>query len=221
MTVFEGINRRKVLLGGSVVVGAFALGCVPEVLPADTDDPSGDDPDTDVDTAADTGGEPEPSTCVATADNIQGPFYISDAPVRIDLDLYGHSGESLQLSGRLLDLDCNPITSGVIEVWHARPDGSYDNESTEMEYRGQFATAADGSWGFSSLMPGKYLNGSEFRPAHIHVKVWVNGVEELTTQLYFEGDAHLAGDAWALPELAISLNESAAGYTGSFDIVVG
>ena len=105
-------------------------------------------------------------------------------------------------------------------MWYARPDGSYDNDSSEMEYRGQFATASDGSWDVATLMPGKYLNGSDYRPAHIHVKVWVNGVEVLTTQLYFTGDSHLASDPWALPELCLSLSETASGFEGSFDIVV-
>jgi protocatechuate 3,4-dioxygenase beta subunit len=195
------------------------LGCATKVPPSDTDEGSDTDGDTDGDTGSDTDVDTD-TTCEVTADNIEGPFYISDAPVRTDLDLYGHTGESLRISGLLLDAECKPITGGVIEVWHSRPDGSYDNDSSEMEYRGQFAPAADGRWEFETLMPGKYLNGSSYRPAHIHVKVWVNGVEALTTQLYFAGDSHLASDPWALPELTLTLSETSNGLEGVFDIVV-
>ena len=54
-----------------------------------------------------------------TDDDIQGPFYIADAPVRTELDLYGDEGTSLTISGRVLDADCEPLPLAVVEVWHA------------------------------------------------------------------------------------------------------
>ena len=54
-------------------------------------------------------------------------------------------------------------------------------------------------------MPGHYLNGARYRPAHLHVKVHVAGAERLTTQLYFEGDPYNEGDAWFHPSRALHL----------------
>ena len=220
----DRIERRAFIKSGAACLSLLAVGCAPTETDGgeDTGTPSGG---ADSAEPTDTGLGPDTDTasesCTLTADNIQGPFYISSSPVRTELDLYGHQGESLTLSGMLLDTSCEPIVGGVIEVWHARPDGTYDNASDEMEYRGQFASGADGSWSFHTLMPGKYLNGSDYRPAHIHVKVWVGGKEVLTTQLYFEGDTHLASDPWALPELAVALLNVDGDLSGVFDIVVG
>jgi hypothetical protein len=45
--------------------------------------------------------------------------------------------------------------------------------------------------------PGKYPNGSNYRPSHIHFKITPPGFDTLTTQLYFEGDPYIEGDAAA------------------------
>ena len=136
-------------------------------------------------------------TCASTAANIEGPFYRASAPLRSDLDLYGDRGTPVTITGRVVDQGCQPVAGAVVEAWQAAPDGRYDNRSRQMRYRCQIQADADGSWQLKTLMPGFYLNGARFRPAHIHIKVWVDGVEKLTTQLYFEGDPYLAGDRYA------------------------
>ena len=50
---------------------------------------------------------------------------------------------------------------------------------------------------FRTILPGKYLNGNSFRPSHIHFKISAPGFSTLTTQLYFEGDTSIPGDAAA------------------------
>ena len=94
-------------------------------------------------------------------------------------------------------------------MWHADPTTvaaedlrpsdtvGYDNTSTEKKYYGQFATDSEGRYSMHTKKPGWYLNGGVFRPSHIHVKVYVGGIEQLTTQLYFEGDPFIPGDPWA------------------------
>ena len=75
----------------------------------------------------------------------------------------------------------------------------------------------------STVKSGWYLNGSAFRPSHIHVKVYVEGVEKLTTQLYFAEDPYLADDPWAsaAPERAIPLKETGKNrLSGYFDITL-
>ena len=152
--------------------------------------------------------------CEQTANDIEGPFYRPNVPVRSELDLYGDAGTELTLSGRVLDLDCNPIPNAVVDIWHADPTDvpvadlvdsdsvDYDNTSSEMRYRGQTATDAEGRYSFHTKKPGWYLNGGTFRPMHIHVKVWVGDNLKLTSQLYFAGDPTFPatpGPAWIEP----------------------
>ena len=178
-------------------------------------------------------GEGGVEDCVVTDSDIEGPYYISDAPIRSNLDLYGDAGIVLMLSGRVLDADCNPIPNAVVEIWHADPTTTpvgeltradsvnYDNTSAEMRYRGQTATDAEGRYEFRTKKPGWYLNGSRFRPMHIHVKVWSDGTERLTTQLYFAGDPYISGDPWASADRSVGLASDGAGVeSGSFDFAL-
>ena len=171
--------------------------------------------------------------CEATPPDIQGPFWRDGVPVRTEYDLYGHAGTSLTISGLVTDLDCTPLAGAIVEIWHADPTTvtaedlqagdsvDYDRTSEAMRYRGQLATDKDGRYSFHTLKPGWYLNGASFRPSHIHVKIWVDGVERLTTQLYFEGDPFSVDDPWATPQMSIALTLDAEGAaTGSFDFSV-
>jgi catechol 1,2-dioxygenase len=54
------------------------------------------------------------------------------------------------------------------------------------------------------VVPGRYLNGREYRPAHIHIKVAAPGFAPLTTQLYFPGDPYNARDPFFLPGLLVT-----------------
>ena len=58
---------------------------------------------------------------------------------------------------------------------------------------------------FETIKPGLYLNGSSYRPSHIHFKITPPGFNALITQLYFQGDPYIPTDA------AASVN------SGSFD----
>ena len=217
-------RRALVGLGGLGLLGLLFPACAE---PEGDDDSAGDD-DTgagDDDSAAgdddSAAGDDDSDPCVQTDDNIEGPFYVSDAPIRSELDLYGDTGTGVTVSGRVLDADCNPIAGAVLEVWHADPSGGYDNTSAEMRYRGQMATDSAGAYSFHSLVPGFYLNGPTYRPAHIHVKLWVAGAELLTTQLYFRDDPYNAGDAFIEPGLIMDYSVDASGARdAAFDFVL-
>lgn len=164
--------------------------------------------------------------CESSAADIEGPFYRPGMPVRSVLDLYGDVGSPLRLGGVVLDGDCQPVPNAVVELWHASPaapgsepgadDAAYDSSAT-YRYYGQTAARADGRYEFRTLRPGWYLNGGVYRPAHVHVKIWLRGEVTLTTQLYFEDDPFNADDPWFNPEM--QLNPDAAG-DASFDFVV-
>lgn len=173
-------------------------------------DTSGTGGDPTSGTTAPTGtGTAEPPACPPTAADIEGPFYREGIPIGGTLDVHGDEGIALLLSGIVSDGDCVPLENAVVELWHATPrtpdgqpgdvDATYD-DTGEYRYYGQVATDAEGRYTFETLLPGWYLNGAEYRPAHLHLKVWVGGSERLTTQLYFAGDPFNDADPWYNPD---------------------
>ncbi|MCP4807783.1 MAG: hypothetical protein GY913_09610 [Proteobacteria bacterium] len=144
-----------------------------------------------------------PEDCQVTASDIEGPYYLAGSPEVEDLDVWGDDGDPLRVSGTVYEAGCGAgLVGAIVEVWHASPRGGYD-DSDEMRYRAAIVTDESGAYSFRTLLPGRYLNGSTYRPRHIHVKVWVDGEERLTTQLYFEGDEYLECDAFASTSLVM------------------
>ena len=161
---------------------------------------------------------PADGSCTLTNPDIEGPYYLPDVPQRSDLDTAGDDGIPLSLSGIVRDAaGCVTLAGAVVEIWHANPDGEYDNTET-ANYRGWVESDAEGRYSFQTLVPGRYLNGDMFRPSHIHMKVWLEGTERLTTQIYFADDPNLETDAWAEPERTVCLEESGPGVAAVFDV---
>lgn len=163
-------------------------------------------------------------TCVPTTADILGPYYRANAPFRSDLTVAGDPGALLNYKGKITDENCMPLSVATVDVWQANSDGAYDNTSSEFRYRGRFQTGADGTYNFRAVKPGWYLNGGQYRPAHLHFRVTRAGYTELITQLYFEGDPYIANDPWAsVPnaELRIVPIDSTGGEgTAVFDITL-
>ncbi len=127
------------------------------------------------------------SVCPVTAPNIEGPFYKPNAPLKQKLNT-GETGRGLVVRGTVMDAKCRPIGGATLDIWQANADGAYDNAGYEL--RGRVQTDAEGNYAFHTIHPGHYLNGSQYRPAHIHVKLSAPGKRLLTTQLYFPGDPY-------------------------------
>ena len=127
-----------------------------------------------------------------------GPFYTDNPPVKTTDQLASSNepGERLIITGRVTNLDCTEmIANAIIDVWHANDSGEYDNVGYNL--RGQFKTNSQGFYSFETIRPGKYLNGNQYRPSHIHFKITAPGKETLVTQLYFKGDTDIDKDAAA------------------------
>jgi len=160
----------------------------------------------------------------------EGPFYTDNPPILIDnkLSTDNEDGTPMIISGRVFNLDCSEfIPETVVDVWHADNGGYYDNNGFNL--RGYTKTNNQGFYLFETIKPGKYLNGNSFRPSHIHYKITPPGFPELTTQLYFEGDDSIPGDAAAsissgnfdATNRIISLSENTDGILeGTFDIII-
>ena len=136
--------------------------------------------------------------CPATTLDLygEGPFYTDNPPEMMNgiLAAVNEPGQRMVISGRVRNLECNEfIPETLIDVWHADDAGAYDNEGFNL--RGYTHSNSQGFYTFETVRPGKYLNGSMFRPSHIHFKITPPGFDTFTTQLYFEGDPDLETDA--------------------------
>lgn len=160
----------------------------------------------------------------------EGPFYTEGPPMLEDNQLASSAepGERMIISGRVLNLACSEfLPDTVVDVWHANAAGGYDNAGYNL--RGFTRSNDQGFYLFETIKPGKYLNGSSYRPAHIHFKITPPGFQQLITQLYFEGDTDIPGDAAAsitsgnfdASNRIIALTENSEGkLEGTFDIVI-
>ena len=162
--------------------------------------------------------------CEATTTDILGPFFSEGAPETNSIIPEDYEGERLFLSGNLSSTDCDKgISSAVMDFWQADEHGDYDNVG--FNFRGKIITDENGNYSLETIIPGKYLNGSQYRPSHIHLKVQAEGYDELVTQIYFQGDESISADPWASAPSAtnriIPLNAGFAGdWFGVFDVVL-
>lgn len=128
----------------------------------------------------------------------EGPFYTQNPPTIVNNILAdpNEPGTRMIISGRVHDLTCGKIIPNtIVDIWHADDAGQYDNQTYNL--RGITTSNTQGFYLFETIQPGKYLNGAQFRPSHIHFKITPPGFPTLTTQLYFEGDTSIPADASA------------------------
>ena len=150
-----------------------------------------------------------------TQANNLGPFFREGAPHLengASLLRSPTPGPKLAFKGWVKDVDGNPVQGAVVDVWHSSPVGLYENQDptqAEMNLRGKFTTAADGSFGFVSVKPAGYPvptdgpNGAllaaqqrhNMRPAHVHFLVHKPGYKTIASQVYDPTDPHLETDS--------------------------
>ena len=144
-----------------------------------------------------------------------GPFHVDSAPVRQMGESISEDGkgEPLYVSGRVLDLDGEPVAGAIVDTWQASYDGFYDNQQPDAQpehnLRGVFRTGADGRYWYRAIKPcyygvpddgpvGQMLNGlsrGNMRPAHQHYIVQAAGYQPVTTHIFVDGDPYLVNDA--------------------------
>ncbi|MDB5107040.1 MAG: hypothetical protein JWP91_4729 [Fibrobacteres bacterium] len=132
-----------------------------------------------------------------------GPFHTDGAPRKVKLASEFEPGQRISVQGTVAN--CSGPVSGVnLDVWHATDGGCYQHPSDacpdipghpeSFRLRGQMVTDRDGKFAFESILPGAYLNGSAYRPRHIHVIISQSPGVQIVTQLYFAGDPYIKGD---------------------------
>lgn len=150
-----------------------------------------------------------------------GPRYKEGAPVKSDGVLYEGPAPAgvgiLKVTGRVYNRDTGAGLEGVqVDFWNCRQDGEYD--LTGYDQRGKVVTGADGAYEFTTLEPGIYkthdgddvdelmikMGRTTHRSRHIHLKVWVDGNDVLTSQFFDPESLYLDTDmlhASVRPEL--------------------
>ena len=128
----------------------------------------------------------------------EGPFYPDILPEDTDNDLVKnrHSiieagGKILNLMGSLVNRDYKPIQGMIAEIWQTDMNGVYlhtranGSEMRDIQFQGfgRSTTDQNGHFSFRTIIPAEYPG----RTPHIHLKLWDEIGNVLTTQLYFHG----------------------------------
>jgi protocatechuate 3,4-dioxygenase beta subunit len=153
------------------------------------------------------------AACGLTPRQTSGPFFPAFDQFDKDVDLTrvtGHDGraqgEVIRVRGRVLDEQCRPVEGALVDLWQANAKGRYahpaDRNPAPLDPNfqgwGQAVSDADGRYSFTTIKPAPYpleFVGGEadtragFRTPHLHFRVAKRGHRELSTQMYFAGEA--------------------------------
>ena len=140
-----------------------------------------------------------------TPDQILGPFYPLIKPLDQDADLtvmtgkVGRAkGQVIHLTGRILNLNGEPVAGARVEIWQANAQGRYTHPSDtntaplDPNFQGYSVQVTDreGRYRFKTIKPGAYpaAGGSWMRAPHVHFQV-TGRINQFVTQMYFDGEA--------------------------------
>ncbi len=165
---------------------------------------------------------------------IEGPYYVAGSPelpavaalpMRDD-----EPGTPLLFQGQVSTVAGEAVPGALIEMWHADDLGFYSQYAPglpEWNLRGTVVADDQGRFRIRTMQPAPYqipTDGScgkliaaagwhPWRPAHLHLKVSAPGRQQITTQLYFTGDPHIADDIASAvkPELVLDPTPAADG----------
>ena len=140
---------------------------------------------------------------------ILGPFYPVAKPAGAGASLLdaasppGYGAPMLELAGRVLIAQGEPVSGALVEVWHANEHGRYlhpgDTGGAALTRGflgyGMQHTDGDGGYRFETLLPGPYAINGVMRPPHIHFQV-TGAIDRLVTQMFFEGEPLNRQDRW-------------------------
>jgi protocatechuate 3,4-dioxygenase beta subunit len=150
---------------------------------------------------------PERPVRVLTPSQTIGPFFPRSLIREGDDDLacmeiggLRAQGTAIVVSGRVFDVEGNPVRGALLEIWQANRSGKYDHpvditpEPLDPNFKGygRMLTDAEGRYRFRSNKPGAYPNpgyDNWYRPPHIHYSIFGAGtMQRLITQMYFPGE---------------------------------
>ena len=140
---------------------------------------------------------------VPTSSQDLGPFYPIIRPADHDADLTrvkGRSGtamgQPINVIGRIVDAQGNPVSNAQVDLWQCNAAGRYDHPgdranpaALDPNFQGfaRLATGRDGQFKFRSVKPKDYGTPIGRRTPHIHFAI-DGRAERLVTQMYFPGE---------------------------------
>lgn len=108
----------------------------------------------------------------------------------------GDPGQPIRISGWVRSTNGKPIPGATIFIRQADGTGVYT-----PDYQASLETDKDGSYRFSTVLPGQY-----YGIKHIHIGAVHDGYEYLETEIVFKGDPNL--DPESASKRAIHLEEA-------------
>ena len=120
----------------------------------------------------------------------------TSSPDTLNLWRPGDPGQPLRISGWVRSTNGKPVPGATIFIRQADGTGTYT-----PDYQGSLKAGKDGSYRFSTVLPGQY-----YRVKHIHIGAVHDGYEYLETEILFKGDPNL--DPESDSKLAIHLEEA-------------
>lgn len=122
----------------------------------------------------------------ATASQTVGPFWhLLHDTSWADLTRFGATGETLILTGRVIDGDGNPCTDACVEIWQSDPPAS-----DSFPGFGRCNTDEQGGFRFVTLKPGPVRGrGNAQQAPHIAINIMARGLMRgLVTRAYFQDE---------------------------------
>ncbi len=176
-----------------------------------------------------------------TRSNVEGPYYLPDAPFVDDAAKVRGDVEPLRIQGTVRDLDGKPVPDVEVDLWWSDPDGRYSGYTEDFPkdyFRCRTKTDDSGNYSVLGSVPKEYpitkerhgptgglvemLGRQGMRTRHIHQKYNKEGYLPLTTQAYFEGADYLDADpvTAVFDDLTHKLDESGEVPVLDLDIVL-
>lgn len=150
-----------------------------------------------------------------TTANLMGPFWRAGSPRTDNGGSIVRSptpGAPVFVTAWVCDVEGRPVAGAEVDVWHASPEGFYENQDpaqADMNLRGRFTTDADGRIAFRTVKPAGYpvpVDGPvgallraqgrhNMRPAHLHFLIHKPGYKTQFSQVYSGDDPDLETDS--------------------------
>jgi len=139
---------------------------------------------------------------VPTAEMTLGPFFPREFAEGANDLAKGASGEPIEITGRVVELDGRALDNVVIEIWQADASGRFDNP--DFFGWGRAATDAQGNYVFRTVKPG----ASPGRAPHVNFLILYSGLmRQLQTAMFFDGAADPVLDSVSARERLIAKRE--------------
>ena len=139
---------------------------------------------------------------VPTAEMTLGPFFPREFAEGANDLAKGASGEPIEITGRVVELDGRALDNVVIEIWQADASGRFDNP--DFFGWGRAATDAQGNYVFRTIKPGACPG----RAPHVNFLILYSGLmRQLQTAMFFDGAADPVLDSVSARERLIAKRE--------------